>query len=251
VRDKVSSSATKTLLSAAATLMLVALNQVNSTRAQTAAADGEMNRPASQHTAHQRKEPAPGTEAASNAGAFGSSVPDFILVNQDGRRVRLYTDLMKGKVVVLSFFYTTCTFVCDAQGRNLAKLQARLGGRLGKEVFLISVTRDPATDTPARLRKWAKAHGVRDGWSLVTGDVKDVSSLVARFLSDTIGPVESHAATVYVGNEATASWLVSSGLSSPEELLGLIDRVSGRSGLSKRLPARQVEAGGAASTYEP
>lgn len=154
--------------------------------------------------------------------------------------MRFYTDMIKGKVVVLSFLYTTCTFVCDAQGRNLAKLQTRLGDRLGRDVFLISVTRDPATDTPQVLGRWATAHGVRGGWSLLTGDARDVSRLIARFLSDTIGPTESHSAIVYVGNEATGTWLTASGLAPPEELLGLIDRVSMRANQQPRNRAAAV-----------
>lgn len=151
------------------------------------------------------------------------SFPDFTLVDQEGRPVRFYTDLIKGKVVLLSFFYTTCGFVCDVQGRNLAKLQAKLGDQLGTDVYLISVTRDPVTDTPAQLKKWSREHGVKRGWTLVTGDTSDVAKLVARFQSDTIGPVESHSATIYVGNDATGKWRSSSGLAPPEQLLALID----------------------------
>ncbi len=197
---------------------------------------GETTDRTHQHAGHQRPEAAAAETGAAAAGlnAFSRPIPDLNLTDQNGRRARLYTDLMKGKVVVLSFFYTTCALVCDVQGRNLARLQERLGGRLGREVYFISVSRDPATDTPALLGAWAKEHGVRSGWSLVTGDVKEVGGLVARFLSDTVGPVESHSATVYVGNDATGSWLASNGLASPEELMGLIDRVSVRGGVQPR-----------------
>jgi protein SCO1/2 len=205
---------------------------VRSSRANAQALGAETTEHAHQHAGHRRPEAA---EAGAGASApalsvFGRPIPDLNLTDQNGRRVRLYTDLMKGKVVVLSFFYTTCALVCDVQGRNLARLQAGLGGRLGKDVYLISVSRDPATDTPARLGAWAKEHGVRSGWSLVTGDVKEVGGLVARFLSDTVGPVESHSATVYVVNDRTGTWLASNGLAAPDELMSLIDRVSGRGG---------------------
>ena len=198
----------KTLFAMITVIAIFAFTQENSASGQTTARGDEM------------------VDAMSARSVFNSPIPDFTLTDQNGRRVRLYTDLIKGKVVVVSFFYTTCAFVCDVQGRNLAKLQTQLGDKLGRDVFLISVTRDPATDTPAQLNKWAKEHGVRRGWTLVTGDVNDISKLVARFLSDTIGPVESHSATIYVGNEAAGSWLVSSGLASPGVLMHLIDRVS-------------------------
>ena len=70
-------------------------------------------------------------------------IPDVVVTDQDGRKVRFYSDLIKDKVVVLSFFYTSCTFVCTRQGKVFSELQSLLGERLGKSVFLISVTRDP------------------------------------------------------------------------------------------------------------
>lgn len=220
--DKLKRAVLKTLPAAA---LIFVLSQGHEARAQTAAS------PTPRHEGHEETATSSPSEAARGLVAFKSPIPDAALLNQGGRRVRFYTDMLKGKVVVLSFFYTTCTFVCDAQGRNLAGLQARLGDRLGREVFLVSVTRDPATDTPRRLRAWARAHGVRDGWSLLTGEVKDVSPIVARFLSDTVGPAESHSATIYVGNEATGAWLTASGLAAPQELLGMIEAVSGRAQL--------------------
>lgn len=153
-------------------------------------------------------------------------IPDFILRNQDGRDVRFYTDLIKGKVVVLSFFYTDCAFVCDGQGRNLAKLQTLLGDRLGRDVFLVSVTRTPAADNPARLKAWANRYGVKPGWTLLTGRTPEVARLVVTFARDSIGPQESHSAPVFVGNDATNTWIFSSGLSAPEALADLIARVS-------------------------
>jgi protein SCO1/2 len=84
---------------------------------QTVRTSGRMTGPSSQALAHQQTRPGVETNLHLN-------FPDFTLVDQEGRPVRFYTDLIKGKVVLLSFFYTTCGFVCDVQGRNLAKLQS-------------------------------------------------------------------------------------------------------------------------------
>jgi TolB protein len=193
---------------------------------QTVRISGRMTGPSSHSMGQQQTQPGVETNLHLN-------FPDFTLIDQEGRRVRFYTDLIKGKVVLLSFFYTTCGFVCDVQGRNLAKLQSRLGDLLGTDVYLISVTRDPVTDTPAQLKKWSREHGVKHGWTLVTGDTKDVAKLVARFQSDTIGPVESHSATIYVGNDATGTWRSSSGLAPPEKLIALINEVLQKPSKSK------------------
>src|SRR6185436_4415743 len=76
---------------------------------------------------------------------------DVELINQDGQKMRFYSDVLKDKVVVINTFFTTCTGVCPPINRNLEKVQEALGDRLGKDAFLVSMSVDPETDTPARL----------------------------------------------------------------------------------------------------
>src|SRR5215510_1800366 len=97
------------------------------------------------------------------------TIPDVVLRDQEGRKVRFYSDLIKDKVVVLSFFYTSCNYSCTMQGQTFSKLQSLLGDRLGKSVFLISVSTDPAKDTPQLLKAWGKRYDVQSGWTLATG----------------------------------------------------------------------------------
>jgi protein SCO1/2 len=167
-------------------------------------------------------------ERGSQTASPFSALPEFVVLDQDGRRVRFYTDLIKGKVVVLSFFYTDCSFVCDGQGRNFAKLQSLLGDRLGRDIFLISVTRTPLADTPKKLKAWGRRFRLRAGWTLVTGKTPDIARLLATFAGDNLGAQEMHSAPILIGNDVTGLWLNSSGLSAPEELLKLINRVSER-----------------------
>ena len=84
------------------------------------------------------------------------AMPDPNLVNQKGDKVHLYSDLMKGRVVALSFIFTSCPKVCAMIGINLGQLQSELGPLQGKEISLISITIDPENDTPAKLKKWGK-----------------------------------------------------------------------------------------------
>src|SRR6476661_9832096 len=69
-------------------------------------------------------------------------IPDVVLRNQDGQNVRFYSDLIKDKIVVLDFFYASCAYICARQGKVFSELQSLLGERLGKSVFLISVSID-------------------------------------------------------------------------------------------------------------
>jgi protein SCO1/2 len=155
------------------------------------------------------------------------SPPDLLLRNQHGERVRFYTDLIKGKVVVLTFFYATCGYICEIQGNVLTRLQASLGNRLGKEVFIISVTRDPAADTPARLKVWSKRFKVKPGWTLVTGEVDEVNQLLKMFVGDGPGASEMHSSDLFIVNDKAQKWLVAPGVADPEPLLELIDSVAG------------------------
>jgi protein SCO1/2 len=158
-------------------------------------------------------------------GSVRLEIPDPWVFDQDGRRVRFYSDLIKDRVVVVSFFFTKCTVVCPPQTGALVKLQARLAARLGREVFLVSVTRDPATDTPQHLKRWGEGAGVLPGWTLVTGDEGVMSRLVADFTGANLGQ-EMHNSILLIGNDRTGTWTTAEALSGTERLLGVIDRVS-------------------------
>jgi protein SCO1/2 len=76
---------------------------------------------------------------------------DTVLVDQNGERMRFYTDLMKGKTVVIDTFFATCQGSCLPMNRNLAQIQEGLGDRLGKDVNILSISVDPGVDTPTLL----------------------------------------------------------------------------------------------------
>src|SRR6185369_16056859 len=88
-----------------------------------------------------------------NAAYFGNAE----LVTQDGRTVRLYDDLLRGKIVVVSFVFTRCTKQCGLITASLARVQRLLGDRMGKDVFFYSISIDPERDTPAVLKEYATA----------------------------------------------------------------------------------------------
>lgn len=110
---------------------------------------------------------------------IGAAAP-FTLTAQDERRISL-ADL-RGKVVVLTFVYTTCTDTCPLLTGKLVSLQPRLGADFGRRVFFVAVTVDPERDTPARLKGYGLAHGARfDGWAFVTGAPDEIRALSRRY----------------------------------------------------------------------
>src|SRR4051812_15438963 len=102
------------------------------------------------------------------------------LVDQDGHRVNLYDDLMKGKTVVINSFFASCTGSCPVMGRAFMHAQQELGPRLGAEVNLISITVDPANDTPAVLHEYAKKMNAKRGWYFLTGSPAEVETALRK-----------------------------------------------------------------------
>jgi protein SCO1 len=143
-------------------------------------------------------------------------LPDLALLDQDDHQVRFYSDLIKGRKVLISFFFTSCGSTCLRQGKVLSDLQKELGDRLGKDIFLISVTMDPETDTPQRLKTWGQQYGRKDGWTLVTGRTVEMEKLVGHLTGNPLGRLQTHAPFVYLGNDKTNHWIAPYGLSAKD-----------------------------------
>lgn len=154
-----------------------------------------------------------------------SEIPDSWLVDQNGNKVRFYSDLVKNKVVVINFFFTSCGYICPMQARSLVRLKERLAGRLGRDVFFISVSRDPENDTPERLSKWAKHYAVSAGWTLLTGEQQVIKKLLRDLAYEGTGQA-THESLILIGNDRTGVWISTDGLLLPDELVKFIDKVS-------------------------
>lgn len=149
---------------------------------------------------------------------------DVELIDQDGRPQRLYSDLLAGKTVVVSSFFSSCTGSCPAVAATLARIQASLGDRLGRDVVLLSLSVDPQTDTPARLKEYATRLGARPGWYFLTGSKQNVD-LALHKLGQYSERKEDHTNLLIVGNERTGLWKKVFGLAKPEEILAIVQGV--------------------------
>ena len=146
------------------------------------------------------------------------------LLTQSGKTVRFYIDVLKGKVVVINCFFATCQGSCIPMNRNFEKIQALLGDRLGKEVFLVSITVDPELDTPAVLKKYATTLNARPGWIFLTGQKTNID-LVQKKLGQYVVDKDSHQNILIIGNERTGLWKKAFGLAKPEEIAKVIESV--------------------------
>ena len=140
-----------------------------------------------------------------------------MLTDQNGEKLRLYDDLLKGKVVVVNAFFSTCQGVCSVTMPKIAELQAVAGDRLGKDVSFLSISVNPLTDTPAKLKKYAQGLGAKPGWHLLTGDREAVEQALGKFGQD-VEVKENHSNLLIIGNDRTGLWKKVLGLAKSEDI---------------------------------
>jgi protein SCO1 len=143
--------------------------------------------------------------------------PNVMLRTHEDRPVRFYDDLIKDKVVVINFMYATCEGVCPGITLNLAKVQKLLGDRVGRDIFIYSITLKPEQDSPAALREYVTMHDIGPGWLFLTGGPSDVE-LLRRKLGftnpDSLLDADSaqHIGNIRYGNEPRQLWASCPGL---------------------------------------
>lgn len=149
---------------------------------------------------------------------------DVALVDQNGKTQRLYSDLLQGKIVIINSFFATCKDSCPIMTRNFARIQESLGDRIGKDVYLLSLTVDPETDTPERLRAYAEQMKARPGWLFLTGTRENVNYAL-RKLGLYTEEKQNHLTMFIIGNEPTGLWKKTQGTASPGDLIHIVQTV--------------------------
>jgi len=153
------------------------------------------------------------------------NIPDVELLDQNGKKVHFYTDLVKGQTVVINFIFTTCTTICPPLGATFARVQKELGDKAGRHVRFISISVDPATDTPERLKAWGAKFHAGDGWTFITGNKPQLDELLRALGASTARP-EDHSPTILIGNDARGTWTRTYGLAKSSQLVQIINDVA-------------------------
>jgi protein SCO1 len=148
-------------------------------------------------------------------------VPDIEVVNQEGQHVRLNSGLIKNRTAVISSFFTTCTSFCPLTQQNLGRLARVLGKRMGSDVIFISISIDPVNDTPARMKEWSEKFHTGPGWTLASGNKRDIETLL-KSLGLYVELAGRHQSAVIIGN-ASSGWTRASIWAEPEKLRRVID----------------------------
>jgi len=107
-------------------------------------------------------------------------MPDVVLINQDGERVRFKKLIETDKRVVVDFIYGTCTTICPIMSAGYTNLQRKLGTET-EAVRLVSITIDPEHDSPDVLKEYLGKYRAKPGWDFLTGSRRDIERVMTAF----------------------------------------------------------------------
>jgi protein SCO1/2 len=144
--------------------------------------------------------------------------PNVPLVTHEGKSVRFFDDLIENKVVLINFIYTSCEDSCPLETARLANVQKILGDRVGRDVFMYSITVDPDTDTPEVLKQYAEKFNIGPGWLFLTGEYGDLVLLrkkLGLYIADLRQDLNDHNTSIIMGNQATGRWMKRSPFENP------------------------------------
>jgi len=103
--------------------------------------------------------------------------PNIPVVTHEGKVVRFYDDLIKNKTVMINFTYTDCKGICPGMTANLKQVYKEFGERMGKDIFMYSISLQPEHDTPAVLKAYTDMHRIKPGWTFLTGTKANIELL--------------------------------------------------------------------------
>lgn len=137
--------------------------------------------------------------------------PNVPVLTHDGKVVRFYDDLIKNKIVMINFTYTDCKGICPGMTANLKRVHKEFGERMGKDVFMYSISLQPEHDTPAVLKAYTDKHQIKPGWTFLTGTKANIELLREhlgfKFSDPSLDQDKSqHLGVVKFGIEALERW---------------------------------------------
>ena len=156
--------------------------------------------------------------------------PNVTLYTHEGKAVKFYDDLIAGKVVAVNVMYTTCEGMCPLSTLHLKRVQELIGGRLGKDTFMYSLTLEPERDRPGVLRDYMRQHDLGPGWTFLTGSRADITAVRYRLGFYDIEPAvdgdnSTHTGMVRIGNEKLDRWCMEPVVAPPEQIARTILRM--------------------------
>lgn len=175
---------------------------------------------------------APRVRDPSGRSRHSDRFPNPLLVTHDERSVRFYDDLVKDRIVVVNFMYSSCENICLPIAQNLGRVHELLGERMGREILFLSLTIDSKVDDSAALRHYIEVNGgEKKGWIYLTGDYDEIDQVRRSLGVYDLDPVidadkAEHSGLITFGNDYTDRWAALPALMNSEEIVETVLRIT-------------------------
>ena len=131
---------------------------------------------------------------------------DLEVIDQNGNKQRFYSDVLKGRVVLINFIFTNCEFACPMLAQRLKQTRSLMVPSIKDEVWYVSISVDPERDTPEAMKQFAERQGVDESrWIFLTGDSQNINTIIQK-LGQWTPDIESHTTLMLAGNTITRHW---------------------------------------------
>lgn len=156
---------------------------------------------------------------------------DLEVVDQYGKPIRFYSDVLKDRVVLINFIFTNCQDACPMMTHKLMQVRYLLAEAIKDDVWFISISIDPERDTPEAMMAFAEKLGVdQKRWIFLTGKKENLDHIVNK-LGQYTEEVEAHSTLMLAGNDRTRHWVRVMPMVPPagvaEQLRALTEEISG------------------------
>lgn len=168
--------------------------------------------------------PSGSLQKASPPAPSNVKVLDAELMDQNGVQVRFVSDVVGDRIIALNFIYTDCSTACPVVSAIFSKLQGQLGEKLKQDVRLVSLSVNPAADTPERLKAYAKRFHAGSEWVWLTGEKAQVDALLKGLGVYSID-YTTHAPLILVGDPMRNVWTRFNGFANPKAIAARIDEL--------------------------
>jgi len=131
---------------------------------------------------------------------------DLEVIDQNGKPLRFYSDVIRDRVVLISFIFTNCEYACPMQAQKLKQTRSLMVDSVRDDVWFVSISVDPERDTPEAMKNFARKQGVDESrWIFLTGDKQNLETII-RKLGQYTPDIESHTTLMLAGNDRTRHW---------------------------------------------
>ena len=131
---------------------------------------------------------------------------DLEVIDQDGKRLRFYSDVLKDRVVLISFIFTNCQDACPMVAQKLKQTRSLMVDSIRDDVWFITLSVDPERDTPEAMKEFARKQKLDESrWIFLTGDKPNIDTLISK-LGQYSPSIEAHTTLMLAGNTLTRHW---------------------------------------------